>query len=390
MQKLIVIGNYPPDCQQSMERFAQMLRRGAEERGITAEIWRPEVFFAKRYTNTTSGAAKWLGYLDKWVRYPRVIRRRIATMRRSDSLRGVHFHVADHSNAFYMRQLPVAGSAITCHDVLAIRGARGDADAYCPASRPGRWMQAWILRNLARSQKVAAVSATTLSQLQTLSESVTGAYPPDRRDWRVIFNGFNARFSPMPCHQAKPLLRSAGVDPERSYLLHVGSSLERKNRAMLMEMAAKAGSKWNGAIVFAGTPLTPDLESRARQLGIADRVIQVLQPDHETLLALYSRCFAFVFPSFSEGFGWPVIEAQACGAPVIASNVPPMPEVSGGAAIHVAPDDVAGFSDALLSLTDETTRADLIERGFGNCNRFDNERMVESYLDLFNDSRTAV
>ncbi|WP_419581451.1 glycosyltransferase family 4 protein [Stieleria magnilauensis] len=348
------------------------------------------MLFAKKHSSTTSGISKWLGYLDKWVRYPRVLRKRIATMRRDGTLHDACFHVADHSNAFYMRQLPPDQSAITCHDVLAIRGARGDVDAHCPASKAGKLMQAWILRNLTRSKKVAAVSDTTLSQLKTLSESVSDACPTTQRDWRVVLNGFNANFSPMPCHEAQPLLQSAGIDPEESFLLHIGSSLGRKNRAMLLEMAAKAGTQWRGAIVFAGAPLTSELELRASQLGLAERVIQVRRPDHETLRALYSRCFAFVFPSFSEGFGWPVIEAQACGAPVIASNVPPMPEVSGGAAIHVAPDDVAGFANALLSLDDQSTRVDLIERGWQNCERFDSGRMMESYLNLFNNSGAAV
>ncbi|WP_372720580.1 glycosyltransferase family 4 protein [Novipirellula sp.] len=382
MPKLIIIGNYPPDRQQSMERFAEMLRRGAEDQGIAAEIWRPEVLFAKKHSSTTSGISKWLGYLDKWVRYPRVLRKRIATMRRDGTLHDACFHVADHSNAFYMRQLPPDQSAITCHDVLAIRGARGDVDAHCPASKAGKLMQAWILRNLTRSKKVAAVSATTLTQLQSLAKSVTDACPPDQRDWSVVLNGFNANFSPMPCHEAKPLLQSAGVDPEESFLLHIGSSLGRKNRAMLLEMAAKAGTQWSGAIVFAGAPLTSELELRASQLGLAERVIQVRRPDHETLRALYSRCFAFVFPSFSEGFGWPLIEAQACGAPVIASDVQPMPEVSGGAAIHANPYDPHAFAEAITELRNPARRCSLIEAGRLNCERFKPEEMMRKYFEM--------
>ncbi|PAY17911.1 glycosyl transferase family 1 [Rhodopirellula sp. SM50] len=365
-----------------MERFAQMLQRGAEEQGIDAEIWRPEVFFSKEHSSTTSGIAKWLGYLDKWVRYPRVLRKRIAKMRRDGTLQDACFHVADHSNAYYMRQLPPDKSAITCHDVLAIRGARGDAEAHCPASRTGKLMQAWILKNLTRSKKVAAVSHTTLSQLKSLAGSVSDACPPDQRDWRVVLNGLNAPFSPMPCHEAKPLLQSAGIGSEVSFLLHIGSSLERKNRAMLLEMAAKAGAKWNGAIVFAGAPLTSSLQSRASQLGLAERVIQVHRPDHETLRALYSRCFAFVFPSFSEGFGWPVIEAQACGAPVIASDRQPMPEVSGGAAIHANPYDPHAFAEAIAELQNASCRCNLIDAGRLNCERFQPEQMMRKYFAL--------
>ena len=77
----------------------------------------------------------------------------------------------------------------------------------------------------------------------------------------------------------------------------------------------------------------------------------------EDLPALYSGAAAFAYPSFGEGFGLPVAEAMACGAPVVASSAPAVPEVTGGAALLVAPTDVAGLAAALARVVTDTTLA---------------------------------
>ena len=208
LNKLIVIGNYPADRQQSMERFAVMIRDGVKQQGIGSEIWRPEVWLAGKNSKTNAGVAKWLGYIDKWIVYPILLRRKIRKLKRSGQLVGTRFHIADHSNAMYLRHLPPEQTSITCHDVLAIRGALGDQDTYCPASRTGKILQSWILKNLSKARKLAAVSQTTLDQLQELASMKSGAN--EVRDWRVILNGFNNDFSPMPENVAGPLVARGG------------------------------------------------------------------------------------------------------------------------------------------------------------------------------------
>ncbi len=64
---IILIGNYAPDKQQSMERFAQMLANGFSKEGHHATIWRPVVLLGKLFKSTTTGPGKWMGYIDKWI-----------------------------------------------------------------------------------------------------------------------------------------------------------------------------------------------------------------------------------------------------------------------------------------------------------------------------------
>ena len=374
--RIVLIGNYLPDKQESMQRFAHMLDKGFQQAGFASEIWVPGAIFGRGFSSTTTGIGKWLGYLDKWVVFPILLRWR--HFRATASKAETCFHICDHSNAPYLNHLPSHRTSITCHDVLAIRGGLGHADAHVSTSRLGKTLQAWILSSLSKAEKMAAVSQFTLGQLQALVPSVN----PDKRDWRVIHNSFNANFYPMQTDQAQAQLNRIGFNSATPFLLHVGSGLARKNRLLLLNVASLIGEKWQGNICFAGESVDSVLLQHADYLGLRARVISVIKPDHATLVALYSTCTAFMFPSYAEGFGWPVIEAQACGAPVIASDVAPMPEVSGGAALHADPTDAQQFADALISLENSSVRNLLIQKGFNNCQRFESQHMMAAYINL--------
>lgn len=374
--KIILIGNYKLDNQESMQRFADMLNSGFKAKGIQTEIWEPIVFFAFSFKSTTTGLGKWLGYIDKWILFPIIIRWRLITKRNKH--KNTQFHICDHSNAPYLSYLPKNKTVITCHDVLAIRGALGYADAYCPASGMGKILQKWILRNLEKAKFLAAVSNFTLNQLNELSTLKNHK----KREWVVIHNAFNAPFKPMNKTESFKYLKDLAINPETPFILHVGSALVRKNRKLLLYMVSFLGERWNGKIYFAGKPIDNELKNIIDTLGLKDRVISLIKPTHNQLLALYSSCEAFIFPSLSEGFGWPLIEAQACGANVIASSLDPMPEVSGGAAVHIHPDNIEGFAEALISLKDKDYRESLVLSGLKNIERFSLDIMIEAYINL--------
>lgn len=359
-----------------MLRFTQFLYRGFKEAGYDCEIWQPTLVIGRLSKSTVSGVAKWLGYVDKWVLFPFILLWRL----RDKNLQGPEsrFHICDHSNAPYLKYLPGDHTGITCHDVLAIRGALGFKDAYCTATVTGKLLQKWILHNLSKAKLLAAASRLTLSQLEMLSDHQAS----EKRDWRVIHLGFNADFKPMAGQERNELLKRVHLDPGIPFILHVGSDQPRKNRKMLIDMTSALGNNWNGIICYAGQAADEKLLSYAESLGLRHRVISVANPDHKTLVALYSACCVFIWPSFSEGFGWPLIEAQACGAPVISSNLEPMPEVSNGSALHVDPTKPEQFAEAFLKLRDEKLRAEIIQRGLENCVRFKPDNMINAYLAL--------
>lgn len=357
-----------------MKRYADSLAEGVNGNGIEATIWYPTVFFAKCFGQTNSGVGKWLGYLDKWLLFPLILKWRL--------YRGNHkntfFHICDHSNSPYLSVLPKKRTGITCHDVLAIRGALGYKDAYCSASPMGKILQKWILEHLKNAHILTTVSQFTMGQLLEL----VGKDVSKQKRWKVIYNTFNGDFKPIAQEEVKQTIEKYGLLPSK-YLLHIGSSLPRKNRRMLLEMVALLGEEWEGKICFAGQIIDEALKQEIKKLGLGQRVVSIVKPGHATLLALYSGCEAFVFPSFSEGFGWPVIEAQACGVPVVASDIEPMPEVSGGAALHASPYSALAFANAFIDIREPNKRQSMIQKGFENCKRFDKQHIIQQFLSLY-------
>jgi glycosyltransferase involved in cell wall biosynthesis len=266
---------------------------------------------------------------------------------------------------------------LTCHDLLAVRGAHGEP-VYCQPSPTGHILQALILFGLKRASWVACVSAATCADFRRL----TGR--GDDPHICTIPNAFNAPFKPVaPADLVLKLARFPGL-VETPYLLHVGSGEARKNRGGAMRAFAQARPHWPGRLIFAGEPLTDTERAVLRTLDLpADAVCEITHPTHDELAALYSGAHALIFPSFAEGFGWPVIEAQACGCPVICSNATSLPEVAGGAAILCAPDDASGMADAVIALTDANTRDPLIVAGRANIARFSEDIMLDAYADLY-------
>lgn len=121
-------------------------------------------------------------------------------------------------------------------------------------------------------------------------------------------------------------------------------------------------------LVLAGPPAGDYAEAvlrpLARELDIVERVVFVGRTDDAALRALYHAALALVYPSLGEGFGLPIVEAMACGCPVVTSTVSSMPEVAGDAALLVDPHDVAALSGSLRDLlAAPALRADLAERG---------------------------
>ncbi|HIC88006.1 MAG TPA: glycosyltransferase family 1 protein, partial [Anaerolineae bacterium] len=122
---------------------------------------------------------------------------------------------------------------------------------------------------------------------------------------------------------------------------------------------------------------------RVQELGLADRVIFTGYVPDEDVAPLLSGAVCFAFPSLYEGFGFPVLEAMACGTPVVCANSASLPEVAGDAAWLVDPLDVEAIAEGLdRVLNDDALRAELIERGFANVRRFSWQRCARETMEV--------
>jgi glycosyltransferase involved in cell wall biosynthesis len=367
---ILLIGNYPADEQESMQRFARLMLRGLTNAGVPADLiwprpWLGRIRFAGGFV------AKWLAYIDKFLLFPRQLRSRLTSEVRL-------VHICDHSNAMYAAQVAGRPIVVSCHDLLAVRGALGEVED-TPASITGKVLQRWIVAGLRRATAIACASRATLRDAERLVVRTEG-----KPQILLIHHGINHPYRKQPEAVARRRLATIPqLDPARPFVLHVGSNLRMKNREGALRIFALTKSGWNGQLVFAGQKLTPELSSLGRQLGVLDRVVEVAAPDNELLEALYSCALALLYPSRFEGFGWPIIEAQACGCPVLCSDREPMSEVGGDAAIVHDVADEAGFARAILRLTNPVERARWSERSLQNVQRFSAEEMIAKYVKLY-------
>lgn len=367
---VLLIGNYPPDRQQSMQRFALMMLDGLTAAGIPAELIQPQPFFG-RFQSAGRFVAKWLAYIDKFVLFPRQLRLRLKA---APAL----VHICDHSNAMYARQIQNVPVISTCHDLLAVRGALGEPTD-CPASFAGKRLQRWIVSGLENATVVSCVSQATLADARRLVMSRNG-----KPRFELISLGLNYPYRELAPPEARARLAQHSIlAADRPFVLHVGSNLDRKNRAGVLRIFARCKDQWNGSLVFAGEPLSDALRALARQLGVLERVVEVANATSELLEALYNCATALLFPSTYEGFGWPITEAQACGCPVICTDREPMTEVAGDAALTRSLADEAGFAADLLRLTNPAEREHWRAKGLENAKRFSSALMIGRYCELY-------
>lgn len=376
VRKLIVIGNYLPDKQFSMQSFEVLMAKGYSESGYQVDVIRPKAMFIKFAGDKSNQTKKWLGYVDKFVLFPF----QLLLLRTKYLLffKKVKYHICDHSNAIYLHLLPKNKTLISCHDVLAIRAGLGFEDTYCTATKTGELLQRLILKSLSAAHKIACVSEFTLKQLIEIDTR-----PNLKKEWISIHNAVSKNFVPMSSKEITQTLLKFDFIKGKSFILHVGSDLIRKNRGLLVKLIYELQNDWDGVLVLAGASLNSELVDLIVKLKLDHRVVEIIRPSDKEIIALYSSCQAMIFPSYSEGFGWPIIEAQACGAPVITSNkAPMMSEVGGRAALYANPDDVSAFANQFRKLFHEEFRLEMIQMGYKNAKRFDLEQTLDQYIEL--------
>jgi glycosyltransferase involved in cell wall biosynthesis len=388
-RKIVLVGNFQPDRQQSMLRFETALTSGFRALDLDVETVRPEPRFVKclpsyRY----GGLPKYLGYLDKFLLFPRRLRR-LARTHPPDTV----FHITDHSNAMYAGHLPAGRVIVTVHDLLQIRSALGEIPQN-PIGRSGQRYQAWVLQSLARLQLAACVSQKTRGDLLRLARVPEQAAV-------VVPMALNYPYRPLPALEAAPLLASAlarqqlrwpaACGPIRNhetntpspFLFGIGGGQWYKNRTGLIATfaALRRLPGQTRALLYVGPPFDPEQETLIAQNRLQDAILRIPDLHNEELRAAYSLADGLLFPSWEEGFGWPIAEAQACGCPVFTSNRAPMTEVGGNAAAYFDPANPV----AAAGLIADTLRnpAPLRDAGLTYAKRWDPQAMLDAYWHLY-------
>lgn len=181
---------------------------------------------------------------------------------------------------------------------------------------------------------------------------------------KVIYPGVNGEFSPQKEESVVMVRNKFRIN--RPYILYVGKYEPQKNIIRLLEAFQNINMLEDVMLVMAGVInwYYYIVLEKARELNIADRVIFTDFVTDEEMSALYSGASVFFFPSLYEGFGMPILEAMACGTPVVTSPVCSIPEIAGDAAVFADPSSPEDMADALgRCMNDLTLRKSLISKG---------------------------
>ena len=259
--------------------------------------------------------------------------------------------------------LPVLGSwksVVTVYDLSFLRFPQ----AFKPWKR--LYLSLFARAGARRADRVIAISGHTKQDVERFW------HVPEERV-SVAYGGVSPRFRPLPEEKVEGFRRQRGFPAQ--FLLYLGTLEPRKNLPRLVDAYAEAWKRDSSVppLVIAGARgwYYGEIFARVQALDLEDRIFFPGFVPEEELVLWYNAAEMFVYPSMYEGFGLPVLEAMACGRPVIASDAASLPEVVGDAGITVPPDDVDALSDAILTLwRDPGLRRALGERALHRARKF--------------------
>lgn len=328
---VLLARDVPEERRYSMERYADELQRAFNDNptySVGSMVIHQAAFAARL------GLPRLDSYFARFVRYPIA-----AALREADV-----YHIIDQGYAHIAAFLPKRRTVITCHDLMLLRARDGTLGP------KGTWTSTlrfqWSTSYLQRVGHVICVSEATRADLQRYRR-----VPEDRVS--VVPNGIASRFRPLN-EEAIRAAKTTLLGNADQAILHVSTGVPYKNvDATLRVLGALRSAGRNVALVRVGVSLNDAEVDLARKLGVIEYVVECGRVGDDRLVELYNASEVLLFPSFHEGFGWPPLEAMACGTPVVTSDAPALMEIVEGAGLVAPPGDLRGLTAAIRAILDD-------------------------------------
>lgn len=200
---------------------------------------------------------------------------------------------------------------------------------------------------------------------------------------KVVYQGVNEIFKQEVTFEQMAFAQKKYNLPNE-FLLFV-STIEKRKNVQLIIKAIKERKNWNMPLVVIGrsTAYMKDLYALIDETKLQGKIIFLHDVSYEELPAIYKLAHVFIYPSYFEGFGIPIIEAQQMGIPVITSTGSAFQEAGGDGALYNDPDDINGLVDKIEMLSDHNHRNQIIEKGYLNVKRFDQKIISDQIMGIY-------
>ncbi len=263
-------------------------------------------------------------------------------------------------------------TVLTVHDLSFLRVP----ETASPGLR--QYLENVVPRSVQRADHVLADSEATRQDLISY-------YQTDASKIEVLYSGVDSRFRPITDQAAINRVRQHYGISNRPYVLSVGTVQPRKNYPKLIEAVSRLKQSELCVVIVGGKGWLEDpIYASIRQLGMQERVIFAGFVADDDLPAIYSGSLCMALPSLYEGFGLPVLEAMACGVPVITSNLSSLPEVAGNAGILVTPTHLEEITNALERVTtDSALRESMVAKGLLQAQKFSWEASAQQLKRVY-------
>ncbi|MGI8412549.1 MAG: glycosyltransferase family 4 protein [Solirubrobacteraceae bacterium] len=357
----LVVGLVQTRRYPSTDRYREAIARGFAERDIQVL----ECFPEPRARGAAFGLSRTKDYARRWIREPIAVRRLPADV----------FHLVDDLGPL-TRMTPPERTLVTCHDLILLLAAEGSIPYDGPSWYIRRFR--WGAAGMRRVAGVVCFSEATRRDILRLSD-----VEPARV--HVIPHGVDERFVPLPARRQQ--LRQELAMTGSHVILNVGTEAFYKNiRATLttLRILREAGS--DAVLVRAGGQLGPVERAERTRLGLDAAVIDLGRVTDQRLVELYNAADVLLFPSSAEGFGFPVLEAMACGTPVVASDIPALREIGGNTVSYAPADDPRALAAAVRSVLEAPERRAVAgELARARAREFRWSRAVDAHEALYRD-----
>jgi len=291
--------------------------------------------------------------LNRFWYYPRYLRRHAGAFD--------FFHVCDHSYSQLVHELPSQHTGVFCHDQDAFRCLLE------PSLEPRpRWLRCMARRVLDGLRKAAIVFHGSRLIRQQMEKY--GLIDPDRFVYAPY--GIAPEFTPEVRDAEPEDVALAGLD-NRPFLLHVGSCIPRKRIDLLLDVFAQVHTRHPDLLlVQVGGTWTEAQRRQINRLRIASSVHQLRGLTRESLACLYRKARVLLQPSEAEGFGLPVLEGLACGAVVVATDLPVLREVGAEAAVYCPLANISAWTDTVCRLLERPSTAPALSARLSHAKRY--------------------